>query len=331
MAKIQMDLPFSGRLNIVNWMEDNFRHGGYGLKQAAVDYFDQGNNYNNNAAVTEFNKVTKMFVDSMKTAGLVAGKTPSGRYSVTTKMLGKFKYEHLSDKLKAFMFDPDLATVKFDDPNADKAMEKVYFKNKNVEFNNHEYFVNFAKKANLKAMSWLISVYGPKHYNLNGNKLSEVFDNMIKNPAIGEKKTIDFFITNGVLKLTLNYGGDDYPTLLMKTQLSKDGYTSILPLVNFKESRFLSNYFLFDFMHELSENSPDLLKLCELDMDGWVELIEFSKDKISKSEFAEYEKYIQALIAVNQDILQHFLQSTDWDAYEEFLGLIPEVKDIFIF
>ena len=84
-------------------------------------------------------------------------------------------------------------------------------------------------------------------------------------------------------------------------------------------------------MLELSDISPDLLKLCELDMDGWVELIEYSKDKISRSEFAEYEKYIQALIAVNQDILQHFLQSTDWDAYEEFLGLIPEVKDIFIF
>ncbi len=326
-----MDLPLSGRLNIVKWMEDNFRHSGYGLKQSAVDFFNQGNNYNTNALVTEFNKVTKMFVASMKNAGLVAGDTPKGRYSVTASMLAKFKYEHLSDKLKAFMFDADLATVKFDDPNADKAMEKVYFKNKKAEFDNYEYFVNFAKKGNLKAMSWLVSAYGPKHYNLNGNTLSSLFDEMMKNPAIGEMKTIDFFLSNGVLKLSLDYKDDDYPALLMKTSLSEEGYKKILPLVNFTESRFLSQYTLHDFMANLSLISPDLLKLCKMDIDAWINLVDYSMGRISKKEFSDFKPYIQALMAVDPEIFNHFLNSTDWPAHEKFLELIPEVRDIFIF
>lgn len=331
MAKIQLDLPFSGRLNIVKWMNDNFRHGGYGLKQSAVDFFDQGNDYNTNAKVTEFNKVVKMFVDSMKTAGLVAGDTPRGRYAITSKMLEKFKYEHLSDKLKDFMFDSDLSTVKFDDPNADKAMELVYKKNKNVEFNNYVYFVNFAAKANIKALNWLVNTYGQKHYNLNSHTMAAVFIDMMKHGAIGEKKTIEFFISNGILKMSLNYRGDDYPSLLMKTHFSKDGYSDILPLVNFKESRFLSQYTLHDFMANLSLISPDLLKLCDMNIDDWIELVDYSIGRISNSDFSDFKPYIIALMNIDPQILQHLVNSTNWSAHDKFLELIPEIRDIFIF
>ena len=330
MAKIQMDLPLSGRLNIVKWLE-GFRHSGYGLKQAAIDYFDQGNDYNTNAKVTDFNKTVKIFVDSMKIAGLVAGDTPRGRYSITSKMLEKFKYEHISDKLKAFLFDSDLATVKFDDSNAAKVMEALYQKNKNIEFNNLVYFENFAVKGNVSAMLWLVEKYGTKNYSLNGNKMGGIFTDMIENTNFGEDKTVDFFIKTGILKETLDYKTDDYPSFLMRTKLSKSGFEKILPLTNFNESRFLSSYSTFDFLNRLHLVDPSLLKLCNITKDSWIEFADYTIGKISVSDFKNYESFIRALIETSPLLLEYFLTRTGWSAYNKFLELIPGVRDIFIF
>lgn len=330
MAKIQMDLPLSGRLNIVKWLE-GFRHSGYGLKQSAIDYFDQGNDYNTNAKVTEFNKTVKMFVDSMKNAGLVAGDTPRGRYSITSKMLEKFKYDHLSDKLKAFLFDSDLATVKFDDSNAASVMEVLYKNNKNIEFDNLVYFENFALKGNVTAMLWLVKKYGTKKYNLNGIKMGGIFNGMIENSKFGEDKTVDFFIKTGILKETLDYKVGDYPAFLMRLKLSKDSFEKVLPLTNFNESRFLSSYSTFDFLNRLHLVDPSLLKLCNITKEGWISFIDYTVNKIHVSDFKDYESFIRALIETSPDILQNFLSRTSWSAYDKFLELIPGVKEIFIF
>lgn len=325
-----MDLPLSGRLNIVKWLE-NFRHSGYGLKQSAIDYFDQGNDYNTNAKVTEFNKTVKIFVDSLKNAGLVAGDTPRGRYSITSKMLEKLKYEHLSDKLKAFLFDEDLAKVKFDDPNADKTMAILYAKNKNIEFNNRSYFENFAKMGNVKALQWLVDTYGIKNYELNGNKMGQIFRDMIENPKMGEDKTIGFFISTGIMADSLNYGYDDYPAFLMRMDISKSGFEKILPFANFSESRFLSSYSTFDFLNKLHKKDPSLLKLCKISPDGWTSFIEYVIGKIDSHEFEGYKTFILALMEVSPSIIQQLIESTGWSAYDKFLELIPGVRDIFIF
>lgn len=330
MASIQLDLPLSGRLNIVQWME-NFRHQGFGLKQGAIDFFDQGNYYNTNKKVKEFNKIVSYFLDSLKNAGIESKSTPKGRFSVTTKMLEKLKYEHLTDELKDFLFDEKLSNIRFDDKNIVKLLTSLYAENNDIEFNNMSYFENFALYGNLPALSWLVKTYGVEHYNLNSIKMGNIFRAMIDNKLLGESKTIDFFSSHGILKNSLNYGPDDYPSFVLRLKLSKQGFETVLPHVDFSKSKFLSTYSAFNFLYDLHTIDQSLLKLCNMTIESWKTIADYVVDKINNQNFDSFESFVISLMNTSEEIKQHMIEKENWVAYNKFINLMPEVRDIFFF
>ena len=98
-------LPLNARHSIIEWM-NTFKNSGLGLRQEALEIFNQGNNYTSIERVAFFNKHAKLVADSLKAIDVTIGKTPKGRLSITKIMLKKLTDpEKFTPGLYKFMFD----------------------------------------------------------------------------------------------------------------------------------------------------------------------------------------------------------------------------------
>lgn len=327
MASKLLALPLSGRKNIVDWL-NTFRTSGLGLKQSALDSFDQGNNYTSNAKIDEFNKKVEILVKSMKAAGIDIGATPKGRYSITARMLKSFTPPMFSDALKNLFFDPELAKVDFADKNAPKVLEELYTQNKRVELDNMETYQAFADHDNIPAIEWLIKTYGAKNYRFMYTAALDAFLTLVSKSALGEDKIIDMYIANGVIGISLDF--DSHPFVLDKLKnLSIPTLKRIIPLIKFREEDGKISYYLFNMLDSYQKVDDSLISLFPISDKNWMHLVNHTIDFVG--EIKKYEHLLLAFIKYAPYYLEEMLKHSEWRLYEEFLGLLPEVRDIFIF
>lgn len=330
MAKNLLDLPLSGRQNIIKWIE-SFSNSGMGLNESTLDLFDAGNNYTSNAKVDDFNKKVGILVRAFKSIGMPIKRTPKGRYSITFAMLKKLTLNNMTDELKDFIFDESLSELKFDDKNADKVMAKL--KSEGKDFSSFRYFNRFLETQNLIAIDWLVKNY---KYTLRHSPLEEAVRFFAeKNNHDIVDNLIDIYIKNGLISKNEFIKGKWYyhPNWFRKniSELSLRKLIKFITLPNSLRDFPSTNMFngvksgYFDIKN-------DLLNNLTFSDDEWKKMAGACKQIISdKKSFREYETYIKKLMELSDVFTQELINSTDWSAYTEFLSLIPEIKDIFIF
>lgn len=321
MAKKLLDLPLSGRKNIIAWLE-TFRN--KGVKQDVLNYFDQGNNYTSNARVNEFNSKVAIIVRALKANNINIKRTPKGRYSITAAMLKKIKIDNFTNELHDFVFDDELAKIKFDDKNVVNTLEKLSSKHNFIHL---QYFKLFGDNNNLPALKWLINTYGYEHYNFSYIKVSDVFFNLVSEPSLDEDDVIDLFIETGILKNYISY--IRYSTIIQSfnENLSTKSINKIISTFNITDGSARN---VWNSLTMFSNKNVDVLEGLNLNNDGWKLLANTCINDVDKNNFNEYKNIIIKLNSISE-IFYTTLLNSEWNSKELFLELIPEVRDIFLF
>jgi len=324
MAREILLLPLSGRLNVIKWLE-SFRNSGNGLNQDALNIFDTGNNYTNNAKINFFNRKVKIIIDALEINGIEIKKTPKGRYSLTLKTLSKLTLDKFTKKLSDFVFDENIADIDFrDKKNIVPLLNKLYKEGKIDGFKSLHIFKAFASYGNIPALEWLVKKYGIKNYDITQNTNLMFFLTEFKN---FESELIDFYINSGILK----EGFDLMENLTLFneiTNLSEEGIKKVLKLIKLEPG----DEFCFNYLYNYYKTDPKLLNYFSFDKNDWDILAQSTITYIGNDYrlFNTYKSYLEYLIKTSNIFFESIILKK-WKFSDDIINFVPSVKDIFFF
>jgi len=333
---LSLNLSLSARKNIMKWLE-KLREDGIGIKQSAISFFDQGNNYKSIARKELFNKTSEMIIDAIRNSGQSISSTPTGRYAISAAKLKKVKPEHFSDELKEWAIDEDLNEISFSSPFTVGKLTQLDKEGKLENFDHIKIFEEFGKFRNIPAMEWLIKKYGADNYPWNtfedggfkGRIVQKILYDNLDEKIINEE-ILDLYMKYAIIRPSNIAEHQTIPPVWIIAENNDKIIKKLVRYIGFSEDTTGDSL-----IGELASFFPDkkdifLDNITFIDNE-WEELAKGLVKRVDNRGLGMWEDLVIALMEKSDKFKEVLTKETDWEYYEDVLKLLPEVREIFIF
>jgi len=334
---LSLNLSLSARKNIIKWLE-NLRNDGVGIKQSAISFFDQGNNYKSVARKELFNNIGELIIDAIRNSGQSIALTPTGRYAISASKLKKVKPEHFNDKLKEWAIDENLDKISFSDPFTVGKLTQLDKEGKLENFDHIKIFEKFGKFRNIPAMEWLIKKYGADNYpwdsmnkdsNFTGNIVQSILYDDVDEKIINEK-VLDLYMKYAIMRPSNIAERPTIPPAWIIAKNNDSIIKKLVPYLGFSKD-VIEDSVISELRAFFPEKKDIFLNNIAFTDDEWEKLARGLINSVDNRGVDIWENLIIALMEKSNKFTEVLSKETDWKYYEDVLKLLPEVRAIFIF